>query len=62
MAAAVIVQFWLTVNNAIWISCFAVLLLLANVVLVRVYGEMEFGFSMMKIMLIIGFNLMVSLP
>lgn len=62
VAAAVIVQFWVTINNAIWISCFAVLLLLANVALVRIYGEMEFGFSMMKIMLIVGFNLMVSFP
>lgn len=59
VAAAVIIQFWLTVNNAIWITCFAVLLLVANLALARVYGEMEFGFSMMKIMLIVGFNFMV---
>lgn len=57
-AAAVIVEFWVTVNNAIWITVFGVLMLITALLFVRVYGELEFGFSMIKIMLIIGINIM----
>ncbi|GIK07309.1 hypothetical protein Aspvir_002971 [Aspergillus viridinutans] len=57
-AAAVIVEFWVTVNNAIWITVFGVLMLATALVFVRVYGELEFGFSMIKIMLVIGINIM----
>ncbi|RLL95225.1 hypothetical protein CFD26_102459 [Aspergillus turcosus] len=57
-AAAVIVEFWVTVNNAIWITVFGVVMLITGLVFVRVYGELEFGFSMIKIMLIIGINIM----
>lgn len=57
-AAAVIVEFWVTVSNAIWITVFGVLMLATALVFVRVYGELEFGFSMIKIMLIIGINIM----
>ncbi|RHZ46220.1 aromatic amino acid and leucine permease [Aspergillus thermomutatus] len=57
-AAAVIVEFWVTVNNAIWITVFGVLMLGTALLFVRVYGELEFGFSMIKIMLVIGINIM----
>lgn len=60
-AAAVIVQFWnRSISSAVWIVVFGALLVMANMLFVRVYGEMEFGFSMLKIMLIVGCNLMVS--
>lgn len=59
VAAAVLVEFWITVSNAIWITIFGLLMLGTAVVFVRVYGELEFGFSMLKIMLIVGINLMV---
>jgi amino acid transporter len=57
-AAAIIVEFWVTVNNAIWITVFGVLMLATALLFVRVYGELEFGFSMIKIMLVIGINIM----
>lgn len=58
VAAAVLVEFWVTVNNAIWITIFGALMLITAVLFVRVYGELEFSFSMLKIMLIIGVNIM----
>ncbi|KAH8660850.1 amino acid transporter [Tricladium varicosporioides] len=58
VAAAVLVEFWITVNNAIWITVFGGLMLLTAVLFVRVYGELEFGFSILKICLVIGINIM----
>lgn len=59
VAAAVLVEFWVTINNAVWITIFSALMIIASLVFVRVYGELEFGFSMLKIALIIGINIMV---
>jgi amino acid transporter len=56
--AVVIIVFWVTVNNATWITVFGVLMLATALLFVRVYGELEFGFSMIKIMVIIGINIM----
>ncbi|KAE8155143.1 amino acid permease/ SLC12A domain-containing protein [Aspergillus avenaceus] len=58
VAAAVIIEFWVTLNNAIWITIFGILMLAASLLFVRVYGELEFGFSMLKIMLVVGINIM----
>ncbi|CZR59896.1 related to general amino acid permease [Phialocephala subalpina] len=58
VAAAVIVQFWSTVSPAVWITIFGLLLVCSNLLFVRVYGEMEFTFASLKIMLIIGLNIM----
>lgn len=59
-AAAVIVSFWdTTTTAAAWIVLFGGLLVIANLLFVRVYGEMEFVFASLKIMLIIGLNIMV---
>ncbi|CAG8955151.1 hypothetical protein HYFRA_00007166 [Hymenoscyphus fraxineus] len=58
VAAAVLIEFWITINNAIWITVFAILMLLTALLFVRVYGELEFGFSMLKILLIVGINIM----
>ncbi|KAE8327597.1 amino acid permease/ SLC12A domain-containing protein [Aspergillus sergii] len=58
VAAAVIVEFWITINNAIWITVFGALMLITALLFVRIYGELEFGFSMLKIMLVIGINIM----
>ncbi|RAH78865.1 hypothetical protein BO86DRAFT_391476 [Aspergillus japonicus CBS 114.51] len=58
VAAAVVIEFWTTINNAVWITVFGLLMLLTALVFVRVYGELEFGFSILKIMLVIGINLM----
>jgi len=59
VAAAVLVEYWTTgVNSAVWITIFGVAMLVAALLFVRVYGELEFAFSMLKIMLIVGVNLM----
>ncbi|KAH6716728.1 putative amino acid permease [Leptodontidium sp. MPI-SDFR-AT-0119] len=58
VAAAVLVEFWLTINSAIWITIFGVLMIITSSLFIRVYGELEFGFSMMKIALIVGVNIM----
>jgi yeast amino acid transporter len=58
VAAAVLVEFWVTVNNAIWITVFGVLMIITALPFVRIYGELEFCFSILKIILIIGINIM----
>ncbi|KAJ5471390.1 proline-specific permease [Penicillium desertorum] len=58
VAASVLVEFWITVNNAIWITVFSILVLVTALVFVRFYGELEFAFATLKILLIIGVNLM----
>lgn len=58
-AAAVIVSFWSDINSAVWITVFAVLLIGCNLLFVGVYGEMEFTFATLKILLIVGLNIMV---
>ncbi|KAF2716173.1 proline-specific permease [Polychaeton citri CBS 116435] len=58
VAAAVLVEFWVTVNNAIWITLFGVLMLITAFSMVRVYGEVEFFFCTLKILLVIGINVM----
>ena len=58
VAAAVLVEFWSTINNAVWITVFSLLIILTAVLFVRVYGELEFTFAMLKIALIVGINLM----
>lgn len=60
VACAVIIDFWSDINHAVWISVLGGLLILSNMLLVSIYGELEFIFAMMKIALIIGVNIMVN--
>lgn len=60
-AASVIVQYWITINNAIWVTVFSAVLFASNLFLVRVYGEVEFTLAIMKILLIVGMNIMVRI-
>lgn len=70
VAVAIVMQFWVTVNNAgkslpcsfykissltciVWITIFGLFIFLTNLYLVRLYGEIEFGFSILKILLIV---------
>jgi amino acid transporter len=62
VAAAVILEFWAEVNNAIWIVVFGFLILVSNLCFIVVYGELEFVFALLKIMLIVGLNIMAGLP
>jgi amino acid transporter len=59
VAASVLVEFWTTtINNAVWITVFSVLVLITALVFVRIYGELEFAFAILKILLIVGVNIM----
>ncbi|KAL6250486.1 hypothetical protein RBB50_002788 [Rhinocladiella similis] len=54
-AAATLINFWQPdVSPALWYSIFIVLILIMSLCGVRVYGESEVFFSMIKILLIIG--------
>ncbi|KAK2626355.1 hypothetical protein QTJ16_004617 [Diplocarpon rosae] len=59
VAAAVLVEFWVAVNSAVWITVFGVLTLVASSLFVRIFGELELTFAMMKIALILGVNIML---
>ena len=58
VAAAILVEFWASVSNAVWITVFGTIMLASTLVFVRVYGELEFSFALLKIALIIGLNIM----
>lgn len=40
VAAAVIIEFWTQINNAIWIVVLGFLIIVSNLVFIRVYGEL----------------------
>lgn len=54
-AAGIIVEYWITsINVALWISIFLVIILVLNMSPVRFYGESEFWFASIKIILLVG--------
>ncbi|CAL1705952.1 unnamed protein product [Somion occarium] len=54
-AAAVIVNFWdKSVNNAVWITVFLIVVILINILGAGAYGEAEFVFASIKVITIIG--------
>ncbi|KAJ3741231.1 amino acid permease/ SLC12A domain-containing protein [Lentinula detonsa] len=54
-AAAVLISFWTTsVSNGVWITVMGLLIIGTNLFFIRVYGELEFGFSILKILLVVG--------
>ncbi|KAG7439773.1 uncharacterized protein BT62DRAFT_989476 [Guyanagaster necrorhizus] len=57
-ASAVLIQFWTTISNGLWITILGVLLIISNLLFVRVYGELEFSFAILKTMLIAGLIVM----
>ncbi|KAH9908949.1 amino acid permease/ SLC12A domain-containing protein [Xylariomycetidae sp. FL2044] len=58
-AAAVLFEFWdIGVSIGVWITVLGICLVLTNIYLVRIYGEVEFTFAMLKIMLIVAVNIM----
>jgi len=61
VAAGVLIEFWVPtseVSSAVWITILGVLVIATNLLFIRVYGELEFGFSMLKILLIVGLIIM----
>ncbi|KAK0439519.1 amino acid permease/ SLC12A domain-containing protein [Desarmillaria tabescens] len=57
-AGAVLIQFWSSISNGLWITILGILLIISNLLFVRVYGELEFGFAILKIMLVVGLIIM----
>ncbi|EAZ63582.2 Proline specific permease [Scheffersomyces stipitis CBS 6054] len=54
-AAAIVVQYWITsVNIAVWITIFLVLIILLNIISVRFFGEAEFWFASIKLITLTG--------
>ncbi|PWY72980.1 amino acid transporter [Aspergillus heteromorphus CBS 117.55] len=57
-AAVVLIQYWTDLNAAIWVTILIVISAVVALLFIRVYGELEFGFAILKILLIIGIILM----
>ncbi|KAK0200128.1 amino acid permease/ SLC12A domain-containing protein [Desarmillaria ectypa] len=57
-AGAVLIHFWSSISNGLWITILGILLIVSNLLFVRVYGELEFGFAILKIMLVVGLIIM----
>ncbi|KAJ6111317.1 hypothetical protein N7523_007378 [Penicillium sp. IBT 18751x] len=58
VAASILVKFWIAISSAIWITVFGMLILATALLFIRLYGELEFAFAILKILLIIGLNIM----
>ncbi|KAH3662642.1 hypothetical protein OGATHE_004217 [Ogataea polymorpha] len=53
VSAALVIQYWSSLNPAVWISVLLVPIALTNIFSIRVYGEVEFVFALLKIGLIL---------
>ncbi|KAI9054817.1 hypothetical protein LZ554_001962 [Drepanopeziza brunnea f. sp. 'monogermtubi'] len=57
-AALVLIQFWTDKYPALWITLFIIVTFIVGIVFVGVYGEVEFCFALLKILLVIGIIIM----
>jgi amino acid transporter len=57
-AAVVLIEFWTEKYAALWITLFIIVTFLVGITLVRVYGEVEFFFATLKILLVVGIVIM----
>ena len=53
-AIVVLFQFWTDLNGAVWIVVFTALTFAVGIFSIKIYGEVEFYFAMLKILLIVG--------
>lgn len=53
-ATALIVSYWTDLSEAIWISIVIVLIVFCNFLKIRYYGEIEFTFAIIKMLLLVG--------
>ncbi|KAH3675666.1 hypothetical protein WICMUC_002583 [Wickerhamomyces mucosus] len=61
-AGALVIQYWIpreTVNPGVWIACFIILIVTINILGVRVFGELEFWLSCLKVLIIVGLILLL---
>lgn len=52
-AICVLFQFWTDINSALWIVIFIVVTVVVGVAFVRIFGEVEFFFAVLKILLVV---------
>ena len=56
VAASITINYWsVNISNAVWVTGFLVVIIGINLVGVKGYGEAEFGFSLVKVIAVIGF-------
>lgn len=53
VAAALCMGYWTDINSGVWIAVFLVIVFLLNVLLVAIFGEVEFWFASIKIIAIL---------
>lgn len=53
-AVAVVMSYWLDLNPAVWIAVYMLVVILVNAYNIRWYGEIEFFFGCLKILLVVG--------
>ncbi|KAE8355459.1 amino acid permease/ SLC12A domain-containing protein [Aspergillus coremiiformis] len=52
-AAVVMIQYWTDINAAVWVTIFIIVSALVAIALIRVYGEIEFVFALLKLLLVV---------
>jgi len=52
-ASVVLIQFWTDINAAVWVTILIILSVVVAISFIRVYGEIEFVFAILKILLVI---------
>lgn len=57
-AAVVLIQFWTTKYAALFIVLFIIVSFIVGIVGIGIYGEVEFGFAILKMLLIVGIIIM----
>ena len=57
-AAVVLVQFWTDQYPALWVTIFIILTFVVGIAFIGFYGEVEFVFAILKILLVIGVIIM----
>ncbi|EIT74542.1 amino acid permease/ SLC12A domain-containing protein [Aspergillus flavus] len=52
-AAVVLIQYWTDINAAVWVTILIIVSATVAITLVRVYGEIEFFFALLKLLLVV---------
>ncbi|KAF7717145.1 Uncharacterized protein PECH_003993 [Penicillium ucsense] len=52
-AAVVLIQYWTDINAAVWVTILIIISVVVAVSFIRVYGEVEFVFAILKILLVL---------
>lgn len=53
-AICVLFNFWTDINSSLWIVMFIILTFVVGISHIRIYGEVEFWFAMLKIVFIVS--------